>query len=454
MKDAAKRDLSVNWHPYTQMKDHEALPPIFIKKAQGIKLFDDKGNWYYDTISSWWCNIHGHCHLHIMKAIREQLKKIDHIMFAGFTHEQAITLSEKLLSIAPKGLTKVFYSDNGSTAVETAIKMSLQYWSNTGKPNRNKFVHLDLAYHGDTAGTMSLGGVDIFNKVFTPLFFKSFKVPTPYCYRCPVKKDRKSCSIECIKPLEKLLKEKSKEISGFVIEPMVLGAAGMIIYPVEYLKKAFRLCKKYHVHFIADEVAVGFGRTGKMFACEWAGISPDFLCLSKGLTNGTLPLAATLTTGKAYKAFYSDFKNRKTFYHGHTFTANPIGCAAALAGLELFNKEKTLKNVKKISKQLSEAAKELRALSFVGDVRTIGSILAVELVKNKKTKEPFRFEERIGYKIYNEGLKHHLVLRPIGDVIYLLLPLCIRNKDLYNVLALTIKTIKVALDKTMQKTVE
>lgn len=435
MTDLIKKDLKYNWHPYTQMKDHESFPPIFIKKAKGIKLFGENGNWYYDTISSWWCNIHGHCHPHIMKAINEQLKKLDHVLFAGFTHEPAIKLSEKLVSIAPKGMTKVFYSDNGSTAVETAVKMSLQYWANIGKQKKNKFVHLDLGYHGDTSGTMSLGGVDVFNKVFSPLFFKAYKVPTPYCYRCPMKKERKSCSIDCLRPLEKLLKEKNKEISAFVIEPMVLGAAGMIIYPVEYLKKAFKLCKKYNVHFIADEVAVGFGRTGKMFACEWAGISPDFLCLSKGLTNGTLPLAATLTTDKVYKAFYSDFKDSKTFYHGHTFTANPIGCAVALASLEIFEDEKALSNVKKISKLLSGAEKKFKALPFVGDVRTVGSIFAIDLVKDKKTKEPFRFEERVGYRIYKEGLKHNLILRPIGDVIYLFLPICAQQKELKEILS-------------------
>ncbi|MCX5748660.1 MAG: adenosylmethionine--8-amino-7-oxononanoate transaminase [Candidatus Saganbacteria bacterium] len=437
MKEPLKKDLKYNWHPYTQMKDHETLPPIFIKKAKGIKLFDDNGTWYYDTISSWWCNVHGHNHPHITKAVNKQLKKLDHVPFAGFTHEPAIKLSEKLISIAPKGLTRVFYSDNGSTAVETAVKMSLQYWNNIRRPKKNKFVHLDLGYHGDTAGTMSLGGVDIFNKVFTPLFFKSYKVPTPYCYRCPVKKERKDCAIECIKPLEKLLEEKNKEISAFIIEPMVLGAAGMIIYPVEYLKKAYKLCKKYNVHFIADEVASGFGRTGKMFACEWAGISPDFLCLSKGLTSGILPLAATLTTRKVYKAFYSDFKDRKTFYHGHTFTANPTGCSVALASLEIFDKEKTLKNVKNISKQLSQAVKKFKVLPFAGDIRTIGSIFAIELVKDKRTKEPFRFEDRVGYKIYKEGLKHNLILRPIGDVIYLFLPLSTDSARLNEILAKT-----------------
>ncbi|MFA5104555.1 MAG: adenosylmethionine--8-amino-7-oxononanoate transaminase [Candidatus Margulisiibacteriota bacterium] len=434
MSDLVQRDLKYNWHPYTQMKDHEKLPPIFIRKAKGIKLFDDKGNWYYDTISSWWCNIHGHGHPDIAKAIKEQLKKIDHVMFAGFTHEPAINLSEKLISIAPKGLSRVFYSDNGSTAVETAMKMSVQYWANKGFKNKNKFVSLDMGYHGDTSGTMSLGGVDLFNKVFAPLFFKAFKVPTPYCYRCPLGKDRKSCSIDCVKLLEKLLKEKSREICALVLEPLLLGAAGMIIYPKEYLKKAAVLAKKYNVHLIIDEVATGFGRTGKMFACEHAKISPDFMCLSKGLTNGTMAFAATLTTEKVYRAFYGEYKDRKTFYHGHTFTANPIACSVALASLKIFEKERSLKNAVNISSLLKKGLERLKKLAYVGDVRCLGMVGAIELVKDKKTKEPFKFDERVGYKIYKEGLKRNLILRPIGDVIYLYLPLCVTKRQLNDIL--------------------
>ncbi len=432
--DLLKKGLKFNWHPYTQMKDHEITPPIFIKKAKGIKLFDDKANWYYDTISSWWCNLHGHCHPKITEAVKKQLKNIDHVMFAGFTHESAIRLSDELVKIAPKGLSRVFYSDDGSTAVETALKMSLQYWHNIGKTKKKKFVALDLAYHGDTIGAMSVGGVDLFTSIFKSLFFDSLRVPTPYCYRCPMEKIRDKCSVDCIKPLEKLLKDRAGEIAGFIIEPMVLGAAGMIIYPKEYLKKARELCKKYNVHFIADEVAVGFGRTGKMFACEHSGITPDFLCLSKGLTNGVLPLAATLTIENIYKAFHADYSEQKTFYHGHTFTANPIGCAVALASLQIFKDEGALGNVNKISGILKQYIEAFEKLEHVGDVRTIGSIFAIELVKDKKTKRPFDFKDRVGYKLYQEGLKHHLVLRPIGDVIYLYLPLSTKRSQAEDIL--------------------
>jgi len=428
-------DLSFNWHPYTQMKDHETNPPIYIKYAKGIKLYDAFGNWYYDTISSWWCNLHGHRHPKIIEAIKNQLKKIDHIMFAGFTHCSAIELSKKLVEIAPKGIKRVFYSDNGSTAVETAIKMSVQYWANKGYKNKNKIISLDMAYHGDTVGAMSLSGVDLFNKVFSPLFFKTYKIPTPYCYRCPFGKERESCSIDCIEPLKKLLKKRSEEICAIILEPLLLGAAGMIIYPKEYLKKVYQLAKKYNIHLIADEVATGFGRTGKMFAVEHAKISPDFICLSKGLTNGTMAFAATLTTEEIFMAFFDDYEKKKTFYHGHTFTANPIACSVALANLEIFKSEDPLNNALKISLLLRKELSRFRNLPNVGDVRFIGTVGAIELVKDKKTKEQFGFKERIGYKIYREGLKKHLILRPIGNVVYFYLPLCTKEKQLNEILS-------------------
>jgi len=430
-----KKDLKYNWHPYTQMKDHESFPPILIKKAKGIKLFDNRGNWYYDTISSWWCNIHGHGHPDIIKAIKAQLKKIDHVMFAGFTHEPAIELSEKLISVTSKNLTRVFYSDNGSTAVETAMKMSVQYWANKGFKKKNKFVSLDMGYHGDTSGTMSLGGVDLFNKVFSPMFFKAYKVPTPYCYRCPLGKERTTCSIDCIKPLEKLLKERSNKISALVLEPLLLGAAGMIIYPKEYLKEASVLAKKYNIHLIIDEVATGFGRTGKMFAFEHANISPDLVCLSKGLTNGTMAFAATLTTEKIYRAFYGQYKDKRTFYHGHTFTANPIACSVSIANLEIFKKERSLKNAVKIASLLKKGLERFKDLPHIGDVRCLGTVGAIELVKDKKTKEPFKFEDRVGYAVYKEGLKNNLVLRPIGNVVYLYLPLCMTERQTNDILS-------------------
>jgi adenosylmethionine-8-amino-7-oxononanoate aminotransferase len=412
------------------MKDCETDPPILIERARGLKLYEAKGGFYYDTISSWWCNIHGHNHRKINKAVKKQVGLLDHVLFAGFTHKPAIILAKKLTAIAPKGLSKVFFSDNGSTAVETALKMSFQFWQNIGREKKTKFVSLDHAYHGDTVGAMSLGGVDLFNRVFIPLFFRSFKVPSPYCYRCPMGRQNLSCRIDCIQPLESLLKKRSAEVAAIILEPLVMAAGGMIIYPKEYLKKAADLAKKYEVHLILDEVATGFGRTGKMFACEYVKIKPDFMCISKGLTSGTLPLAATLTTEKVYRAFYGEYKRKNTFYHGHTYTANPIACQAALANLEIFEEEGALAEVKKLMPILHRGLEGMRGLEFVGDVRYMGMIGAIELVKDKGTKEAFGAEERIGYKIYKKGLMKRLILRPLGNIIYLYLPLSTKEKEL------------------------
>ena len=437
-----KKDLKYIWHPYTQMKDCEKFPPILIERAKGIKLYDNKGNCYYDTISSWWCNVHGHNHPEINKAIKRQLNSLEHVLFAGFTHKPAIKLAEQLVTITPNNLTKVFFSDNGSTAVEVALKMSFQYWQNVGKKKKTKFLSLDSAYHGDTIGAMSVSGVDLFNKVFSPLFFKSFKAPSPYCYRCPAGRDKSTCSIECINFLEAILKKKNKEIAALILEPMIMAAGGMIIYPFLYLKKAAQLAKKYNIHLILDEVASGFGRTGKMFACEHAKGKPDFICLSKGITSGYLPLGVTLTTNKIYKAFYADYKKNKTFYHGHTYTANPISCSAALASLKVYKQEDTLKKIQKLIPIFHERLESFRDLPLVGDVRYIGMIAAIELVKDKKTKEPFSLKERIGLKVYKEGLKEGLILRPLGRVIYLYLPLSITEVQLRRILKRTFKVIK------------
>ncbi|MFH1644995.1 MAG: aminotransferase class III-fold pyridoxal phosphate-dependent enzyme, partial [Candidatus Omnitrophota bacterium] len=283
--------------------------------------------------------------------------------------------------------------------------------------------------------------VDLFNKVFSPLFFKSLKVPSPYCYRCPIDAERRSCNIDCIKPLENLLKKKSNGIAGIILEPIVMAAGGMIIYPKEYLAKVSKLCKEYEVHLIIDEVATGFGRTGKMFACEHANVKPDFMCVSKGITSGYLPFAATLTTDKVYKAFYADYDKHKTFFHGHTYTANPIGCAAALASLRIFEEEDVLKTSTKIWKLLHKELESFRKLDFVGDVRYIGGIGALELVKNRSTKEPFPSKDRIGEKIYKEGLKKNIILRPLGNIAYFFLPLCIKEIEMLTIIERAKKVI-------------
>src|SRR3989338_1790762 len=437
-----KRYSKYIWHPYTQMKDCRLSPPILIERAKGIKLYDDKGNYYYDTISSWWCNVHGHNHPRIKNAIKRQLDSLEHVLFAGFTHKPAIELAEKVVSIAPRNLSKVFFSDNGSTAVEVALKMSFQYWKNIGIAKKNKFVSLDRSYHGDTVGAMSVSGVDLYNEIFSPLFFPSLKAPSPYCYRCPMDKDEKSCDIDCIKPLERLLEKKSREIAGIILEPLLLAAGGMIVYPKEYLARAARLAKRFNVHLIVDEVATGFGRTGRMFASDFADCRPDFMCLSKGITSGTLPLALTLTTDEIYKAFYADYRLKKTFYHGHTYTANPISCSAALASLEVFKEEKTLDRLKKTIPLFRGLLKDFAGLPLVGDVRSIGLIGAIELVKEKKTKRGFDPKERIGLRVYKRGLKKNIILRPLDNIIYLFLPLCVKKDELRDILDRTYSTIK------------
>ena len=428
-----KKDLKYNWHPYTQMKDCRKTPPILIERAKGIKLYDASGKFYYDTISSWWCNIHGHNHPRIKEAIKKQLDQLEHVLFAGFTHKPAILLAEKLISITPSNLKRVFFSDNGSTAVETALKISFQYWNNIGKKKKTKFVSSDHAYHGDTIGAMSVGGVDLFSKVFKSLFFSSLKFPAPYCYRCPMGKKRSTCNIECIKPLENILRRKNTEIAGLIIEPLLMAAGGMIVYPKEYLKKVAMLAKRYNVHLILDEVATGFGRTGKMFVCEYVNAKPDFMCLSKGITSGYLPLGATLTTEKIYRAFYADRRKKKTFYHGHTYTANPVACAAALASLKVFEEEKTLKKLNKLIPIFHKRLEDFRRLPLVGDVRYIGMVGAIELAKDTR---------RIPQAIYAEGLKQNLILRPLDNIIYLYLPLCVGERGLETILQRTYNIIR------------
>ena len=339
------RDLQHLWHPYTQMKDCETWPPVMIDRAEGLKLFTPEGHWLYDTISSWWCNIHGHNHPRIMEAIRQQTEQLDHVLFAGFTHRGAIELAERLVDLTAASLTRVFYSDNGSTAVEAALKMSLQYWVNEGRPEKRRFVGFDRGYHGDTVGAMSVVGESLFNRAYRPMLFESFKVPTPYCYRCPAGQGASCCNLACLKPLEELLQQQGGCIAGMILEPLLLGASGMIMYPPRALKRIAELTSQHRVHLILDEVATGFGRTGTMFAYEQAEVTPDFLCLSKGITGGTLPLAATLTTDAIFTAFYADALEYKTLYHGHTYTANAIGCAAALACLDVFAEERTLEKL-------------------------------------------------------------------------------------------------------------
>ncbi len=428
--DLIRKDLRHNWHPYTQMSTLASDPPMLIDRAEGLFLIDADGHRYYDAISSWWCVVHGHGHPRIREAVTRQMERLDHVLFAGATHEPAVRLASRLAAIAPEGLSRVFFSDNGSTAVEVAIKMSLQCWRNLGQEERTGFVCLDRGYHGDTTGCMSVSGVEVFLRAFRSILFSARRVPAPYCYRCPVGKSYPSCGASCADAIDAALREGGKTGAAVILEPLLLAAGGMIVYPPEYLARAEGIARDHGVHLILDEVATGFGRTGTMFACEQAGVSPDFLCLSKGLTGGTMPLAATLTTPEVFNAFLGDPEGGKTFYHGHTYTANPIGCAAALASLDLFEEEGTVARVARLAPRLAEGARKLGVLPMVGDVRCIGMVAALELVRDKETKEPLPGSAPVFREIRREGLRRGLFLRPLGNVVYLFLPQSVAAESL------------------------
>ncbi len=453
-KELKRLDKELIWHPYTQMKDFEKRDLLFVDRARGVHLFDIDGKKYYDTISSWWCITHGHNHPVIRKHIKDQLERLDQVHFAGTTHKGPIILCKNLKEYLPGELSKFFFSDNGSTAVEVALKMSLQYFKQMGKEKRHLFVSLERGYHGDTIGTMSLGGVPAFEGPFSEITFKSLKVPPPYCYRCPIDyknyepgKGRK-CSLECFDLLERAIKENRERICALVLEPLLMGAGGMITYPKEYLKRARDITEEYGIHLILDEVATGFGRTGKMFAMDHVKIVPDFLCLSKGITGGTLPLAVTVTKREIFDAFYADYSEGKTFFHGHTFTANPICVSSALGSLEVFKEENVLSRLRDRVQYLQEKKGELFELEIVGDIRGIGMVCAFELVKDKGTREPFPSKKRIGWQVYLEGLKRQLILRPLSDVIYLFLPLCTKREEIDDIIHRTKETLK-EVEKTL-----
>lgn len=443
--EADKKHL---WHPFTQMKEWEASAPLIIEKGRGNYLIDTEGRRYLDGVSSLWVTVHGHHKKEIDRTIKAQLDRIAHSTLLGLGNVPSIELAERLVKIAPKGLTRVFYSDNGSTAVEIALKMAFQYWEQTVKKNKKrKFLAFTGAYHGDTFGSMSVGEIDIFVHKYRPLLFHAFRAPYPYCYRCPVKKEYPGCKLACLETLEKILKEHNKEIAACVIEPGFEGAAGMITAPPGFLKAVRRLTKKYNVLLIADEVAAGFGRTGFMFACDAEGITPDFLCVAKGLTGGYMPLAATLTTNKIYKAFLGRYDEYKAFFHGHTYTGNPLGCAAALANLDIFERENTLANVREKAVLLKKLLEKFKELGHVGDIRQVGLVAGIELVKDKATKEPFPPGKRVGYRACLRARDFGLIIRPLGDTIVIMPPLSITEKELSKIASITFDCVMELTDE-------
>src|SRR3990170_5001785 len=440
-------DKKYVWHPFTQMREWEKETPLIIERGEGNYLIDTDGKKYLNGVSSLGVKVHGHRKREIDNAIKAQIDKISHSTLLGLSNIPSIELAEELVKIVPKGLTKVFYSDNGSTAVEIALKMAFQYCQQLQTPNsklRTKFVAFTGAYHVDTFGSMSVGEIDVFVEKYKPLLFPTYKTYYPYCYRCPIDKKYPSCKIACIKNFEEILKKHHKEIAACIIEPIVQGAAGMIVSPPGFLKEVRRLCTKYNILLIADEVATGFGRTGKLFACRHENVVPDFLCLAKGITGGYLPLAATLTTEKIYKAFLGKYDELKTFFHGHTYTGNPLGCAAAIANLNIFKKEKTIQKIQPKIKLLSELLAGFKYLPYVGDVRQKGLIAGIELVRDKKTKEPFQTEERIGHKVCTEARKYGLIIRLLGSVIVIMPPLSITMAEIKKMMGIIYRCIKSA----------
>ena len=431
MNNWAEKDLKYIWHPCSQMKDYEELPPIVIKKGRGMYLYDMEGNKYLDVISSWWCNLLGHCNPKINEAVKKQIDELEHVIFANFTHTQAITLCEKLTKILPEGLCKFNFTDNGSSAIEAAMKVSFQYHQQSGNPQKTKFLALTDAYHGETIGALSTGDCDLYTKLYKPILMDIVRVKGPDCYRCPYSKTRDNCNCECFEHAEKTFARYGQEASAMLVEPLLQGSAGMKIYPPLYLKKLREICNKYNVHLIADEIATGFGRTGKMFAFDHAKVSPDIMCLSKGLTGGYMPMALLVTTQKIYDAFYADYNTGKAFMHSHTYSGNPLACSAANAVLDILEEGTVLNKAHENAIYFNNIINE-KFLNHknVGEIRHIGLINAIELVKNKAAKEPFDSKLRTGYQIYKKALKRGVILRPLGDVIYFNPPLIIEQKDM------------------------
>ena len=437
-----EKDKEYIWHPFTQMKEWLADTPLIIEKGNGSYIYDTKGRKYIDGVSSIWVNIHGHRKKEIDRAIEGQLKKIAHSTLLGLSNIPSILLAEKLIKLAHDSglfsMSKVFYSDNGSTAVEVGLKMAFHYCQLKGGryKKKTKFLALENAYHGDTIGSVSLGGIDLFHRLYKPLLFETIRIPSPDCYRCPLGKRHPDCDLACTAEADTVLKRHHHEIAAIIVEPLVQAAAGMIVFPPGYLRRINSICKKYDVLFIADEVATGFGRTGRMFACEHEEINPDIMAVAKGITGGYLPLAATLVTGDIYNAFLGEYKEFKTFFHGHSYTGNPLGCAAAIANIDIFEQEKVIDQVRVKSSLLGKLLAPLKDHPHVGDIRQKGLMAGIELVKNKRAKTPYPLEDRIGFHVCLKARDMGLILRPIGNVIVIMPPLSISTAALKKIVSI------------------
>jgi adenosylmethionine-8-amino-7-oxononanoate aminotransferase len=417
--DLAAADRSYLWHPFTQQRGWAREDPLVVERGEGTDLIDVEGNRYIDGVSSLWCNVHGHAHPHIDAAVRDQLSKVAHSTMLGLSHRTAIELAQRLVELAPPGLTRVFYSDSGSTATEIALKMAFQYWRQRGQERRH-FVSLRMAYHGDTIGSVSVGGIDLFHSLYEPLLFDTLKAEPGDAA-----------------DMERVLSEHPGEVAAVIMEPLVQGAAGMLVHPPGYLRAVRELCDRHGVLLILDEVATGFGRTGRMFACEHEGVAPDLLCLAKGITGGYLPLAATLASERIYEGFLGEHEEFRTFFHGHTYTGNPLACAAGIASLDVFRDERTLERLAPKLDLLAELLAPLSEHPAVAAVRRCGFMVGIELVEHP-------LPVRIGHRVTLEARRRGAIIRPLGDVVVLMPPLSITSDELTRLVGITAEAIDAA----------
>lgn len=435
-------DKNYLWHPFTQMQDWLTEDPVIIERGEGVYLIDIDGNRYLDGIASMWTNIHGHNHPDLNSALKTQLDAIAHSTLLGYSNIPAIKLARKLVEITPSGLNKVFYSDNGSTAVEIALKIAIQYWQHKGQSERNLFIHFDNAYHGDTVGAMSVGGIPTFHSIFNSLLFKNVRITAPEVYATS-QKDYDSTLVKeaWLNSVNRALIENHGRVAGIILEPLIQGAGGMLLAPKGFLKGVEELSHQHGTLLIVDEVMTGFGRTGRMWACDHEDVSPDLLCTAKGLTAGYLPLAATLTTDDIYEAFLGEYRDLKTFFHGHTFTGNPLGCAVALENIAIFEREDLINKIQTTIQHLHDRLKAFYTLNHVGDIRACGMAVGIELMENTERKILYRFEEKMGIRVCKAALECGAILRPLVNTIVLMPPLQITISELDSLLDITYKAI-------------
>ncbi|MGE4319377.1 MAG: adenosylmethionine--8-amino-7-oxononanoate transaminase [Deferribacterales bacterium] len=430
------------WHPCTQMKDHETYPIIKIDRAEGIYLYDDKGKQYIDAVSSWWVNLFGHNHPRLKKALRDQLDKVEHVIFAGITHDPAEILAKDLVDITPEKLTRVFFADIGSAAVESAMKLSYGYRKNTGNEKKNRYIYLDNGYHGETLGALSVCGEQLYSELFGAIMIENIRVQGPDCYRCPFNKTRDNCDAECFCHMEKAMADNRDTVTAVILEPLLQCAGGFKMHPPIYLKKLVKAADHYGIHTIFDEIACGFGRTGTMFALEQAGVCPDFLCLSKGITSGYLPLSVVMTHEDIYDAFYDEYTTLKAFLHSHSYTGNPLACACGVETMKIFRDDDVINaNRKKFPVMHEYINKKFGGKPHVGDIRHLGCVSAIELVENTSTKKNFDWKKRTGFQIFRKAVEKGAYLRNLGDVIYFMTPYIITEDEMVKLVDIAYESV-------------